>query len=81
MDVYQFTALLPTIDDVLKPRHPATLTARANLAYFTDVAGEPAAARDQYIDLLATIDDVLGPRHPDTLAARAGLARFTGQVG
>jgi hypothetical protein len=45
------------------------------------MAGEPAAARDQYIDLLATIDDVLGPRHPDTLAARASLARFTGQVG
>ena len=33
------------------PRHPDTLTARANLAHLTGAAGEPAAARAQYTDL------------------------------
>ena len=30
----QYTALLPTIEEVSGPRHPDTLSARSNLAYF-----------------------------------------------
>ena len=63
------------------PRHPDTLTARANLAYLIGAAGEPAAARAQYTDLLPTIEEVLGPRHPDTLTARANLAYLIGAAG
>ena len=43
----QYTALLPTIEEVLGSTHPDTLAARANLAYFTGQAGDPGAARDQ----------------------------------
>jgi hypothetical protein len=73
----QFTALLPTIEEVLGPTHPDTLRARANLADFTGMAGDPAAARDQFTALLPTIEEVLEPTHPDTLTARADLAHWT----
>jgi hypothetical protein len=39
----QYTALLPTIEEVLGPRHPDTLTARANLAHWTALASESEA--------------------------------------
>jgi hypothetical protein len=45
------------------------------------MAGEPAAARDQYAALLPARERVLGPEHPDTLAARHELARWTGEAG
>ena len=63
------------------PRHPDTLTARADLAYWTGQAGDPAAARDQYAALLPVRERVSGPEHPDTLTERAGLADWTGQAG
>jgi Tetratricopeptide repeat len=62
------------------PEHPATLTARANLARWTGQAGDAAAARDQYATLLPAVERVSGPEHPDTLAARANLAHWTGQA-
>ena len=34
----QYTALLPTIEEVLGSTHPATLTTRANLAQWTALA-------------------------------------------
>jgi hypothetical protein len=63
------------------PEHPETLTARANLAYWTGEAGDPAAARDQYAALLPVLERVLGADHPYTLNDRANLARWTGQAG
>ena len=60
----QYTALLPIREEVLGPRHPATLGDRANLARFTGAAGDPAAARDQYTDLLPTIEEVWEPDTP-----------------
>ena len=63
------------------PEHPDTLTARANLAYWTGQAGDAAAARDQYATLLPIHERVLGPEHPDTLTARGNLADWTGQAG
>ena len=77
----QYTALLPTMEEVSGPRHPDTLTARAYLAGFIGEAGDPAAARDQYTALLPTMEEVSGPRHPDTLTARANLAGFIGEAG
>jgi hypothetical protein len=41
------------------------------------MAGDPAAARDQYTELLPTIDEVSGSTHPYTLADRANLAHWT----
>ncbi len=63
------------------PEHPDTLIARANLAFFTGQAGDPAAARDQYAALLPVMEEVLGAEHPDTLTARANLASFAGLAG
>ena len=65
------------LDDALGPTHPDTLRARAHLARFTGLAGDPVAARDQYAALLPTMEEVSGPRHPATLTARAGLAHWT----
>ena len=61
--------------------HPRTLTARDELAYWTGLAGDPAAARDQYSVLLPVFERVLGPEHPDTLTARANLASWTEAAG
>jgi hypothetical protein len=66
---------------VSRPEHPDTLTARANLAYWTGQAGDPAAARDQYAALLPVLEWVLGADHPYTLNDRANLAWWTGQAG
>ena len=63
------------------PEHPDTLTARANLAYWTGEAGDAAGARDQYAALLPVGERVLGPEHPDTLTTRGNLARWTGEAG
>ena len=57
--------------------HPETLTARANLAYWTGEAGDAAGARDQYAALLPARERVSGAEHPETLTARANLAYWT----
>ena len=61
-------------------RAPQHLAARANLAYYTGEAGDPAGARDQYAALPPVRERVLGPEHPDTLAARGSLAYWTETV-
>jgi hypothetical protein len=61
--------------------HPGTLTARANLAYWTGQAGDAAAARDQYAALLPVQERVFGAEHPGTLVARGNLALWTGAAG
>ena len=45
------------------------------------MAGDAAAARDQYRDLLPIRERVFGPDHPWTLNTRANLARWTGDAG
>jgi len=61
--------------------HPDTLTARANLAYWTGEAGDAAGARDQYAALVPVRKRVSGAEHPRTLTARANLAWWTGEAG
>ena len=45
-------------------KDPDTLTARANLAYWTGLAGDAAGARDQLAALLPVQERVLRPRAP-----------------
>jgi hypothetical protein len=68
-------------ESALGAENPATLTARANAAYWTGEAGDPAAARDQFAVLLPVMERVLGPEAPDTLIARGNLGRWTGRAG
>lgn len=68
-------------EDRLGPRHPDTLAARHQLAYFTGEAGNPHAAAARFATLAADAAAVLGADHPDTLAARHQLAYFTGEAG
>ena len=63
------------------PRHPYTLVTRANIASWTGLSGDHAAALRLYRDLLPDMEQVLGPRHHDTLATRCGIADWTGQCG
>ena len=63
------------------PEDPATLSARAQLAYWAGMAGDAAGARDQYAALVPADERVLGPEHPKTLAARANLAGWAGMAG
>nr|WSX48319.1 tetratricopeptide repeat protein [Streptomyces sp. NBC_00974] len=67
--------------DRLGPRHPETLAARHQLAFFVGESGDHRAAAARFAELLADTGDVLGPDHPDTLAARHQLAYFTGEGG
>jgi tetratricopeptide repeat protein len=65
----------------LTSKDQQTLTRRASLARRTGLAGDAAAARDQYTALLPACQRVLGPDHPDTLTHRASLAYWTGLAG
>ena len=68
-------------DRRLGAEHVDTLTACAELAFWTGCAGDPASARDQYATLLPVRERVSGTEHPETLTIRANLARFTGHAG
>jgi hypothetical protein len=72
--------LLPIIERVLGPGDPDTLTARADMAIWTGMAGDAAGARDQFATLLPVIERVLGAEHPDTRDTRGSLAYWTGQA-
>jgi Tetratricopeptide repeat len=80
-DLFQLIADAHKDDDSYGPEHPDTVAARLDLAYWTGMAGDPAAARDQYAALLPIRERVLGAEHPHALAARHNLARWTGQAG
>ncbi|MBT2468275.1 tetratricopeptide repeat protein [Streptomyces sp. ISL-66] len=67
--------------DRLGPRHPDTLAARHQLAFFVGESGDHLAAAARFAELLTDAGEVLGPDHPDTLAARHQLAYFTGEGG
>ncbi|WP_197038649.1 NB-ARC domain-containing protein [Herbidospora cretacea] len=63
------------------PEHPDTLSAQAALAYYTGMAGDVVAARDQFAALLPIRERVSGAEHPSTLTARANLAFWSGEAG
>jgi hypothetical protein len=58
----------------LGAEHPATLTARNNLALSYHSAGRTADAIALQEPVLADLERLLGPEHPDTLTARSNLA-------
>ncbi|MEV5573900.1 tetratricopeptide repeat protein [Spirillospora sp. NPDC052269] len=70
-----------SLQHVLGPEHPETLTSRAFLARYTGAAGDAVAARDLLTDLLPKLKRILGAEHPETLTARAFLAMWTGAAG
>jgi hypothetical protein len=72
-----FTGLVQVKERVLGLEHPDTLTARGELAGWTGMAGDPAAARDMFVALLLVEERVLGPEHPHTLADRRELAGWS----
>jgi hypothetical protein len=62
------------------PWHPATLSARGDLAALAGPAGDQTA-RNQYAELLRDMTRVLGPEHPDVLRTRGELAYWTRHAG
>ena len=80
-DLWQLIADAYGQDDAYGPEHPNTLTACANLAYWTGEAGDAAGARDQFAVLLPIQERVMGSEHPRALADRGGLAIWTGAAG
>jgi hypothetical protein len=69
------------LERVLGPEHPVSLTARANLAYWTGVACDAAGARHRYAALLPVLERILGAGDPMSLTARSNLARWSGAAG
>src|SRR5215831_2050426 len=80
-DLFQLIADARREDDAYGAEHPDTLAARAEVASWTGMAGDPAGARDQFTALLPVEARVLGAEHPETLIARGNLARLTGEAG
>lgn len=66
---------------ILGSDHPATLTARANLADFYREAGRVGEAITIEEQVLADRERVLGDDHPDTLSSRENLAVSYGTAG
>lgn len=62
-------------------RAEEALEARAKLALWTGLAGDPLAARDMLARLHAICAEVSGPEHPRTVVTAAKLADWTGQSG
>ncbi|MFD8527199.1 tetratricopeptide repeat protein, partial [Streptosporangium canum] len=79
--VAEYTRLRITATRLLGPDHPATLTARHNLAGWRGVAGDPAGAAAAFKELLVDQLRILGPDHPNTLASRGSLADWRGVAG
>ncbi|MFF3936725.1 tetratricopeptide repeat protein, partial [Streptomyces phaeofaciens] len=73
--------VLADYEQVLGPDHPATLTARNNLANSYRDAGRLQEALDLGERVLADYEQVLGPDHPETLNARNNLANFRSAAG
>ena len=66
---------------ILGPEDPDTVTVRCNFAFWTGLAGDPAAKRDLLADLLPAPERIFGPEHPDTLTVRRQLAYWTKEAG
>ncbi|MEU8134946.1 tetratricopeptide repeat protein [Streptodolium elevatio] len=67
--------------DVLEPLRGPALYWRIKHAYWTGMAGDPAAARDLYAELLPDMARVHGPRHGNTVDAYIEAARWVGEAG
>jgi Tetratricopeptide repeat len=80
-DLLQLIADAHRDNDTYGPEHTQTLTARANLAYWTGQAGDAVGARDQYRALLLIRERINGPEHQGTLSARANTAYWMGEAG
>jgi hypothetical protein len=80
-DLCQLIADAHTGSDAYGPEHRGTLGARANLAFWTGMAGDAAGARDQYAALLPLDERIYSPEHRETLVTRNQLAIWTGQAG
>ena len=76
-DLFQLIADAYGEDDAYGPEHPDTLTARANLAYWTGEAGDAAGARDQFAALLPIERAGPRPRAP----GHPGRPRITSPAG
>ena len=63
------------------PDHPATLTTRNNIAYWTGMCGDATGALRLSTALLPDRERVLGPDHPHTLTSRSNIAALTGMCG
>src|SRR5262249_14424547 len=80
-DLFQLITDAHREDSAYGPEHPATLSARDTLAYYTGSAGDAAGARAQHAALLPIRERVLGPENPGTLWTRGNLAHWTGEAG
>ncbi|WTX00982.1 tetratricopeptide repeat protein (plasmid) [Streptomycetaceae bacterium NBC_01309] len=67
--------------DVFDPLRGPTLDWRVRHAYWTGMAGDPAAARDLYAELLPDMISLHGPRHGNTVDAYIEAARWIGEAG
>ncbi|MFI1586145.1 hypothetical protein [Embleya sp. NPDC020630] len=67
--------------DVFEPLRGPSLYWRVKHAYWTGMAGDPAAARDLYAKLVPYMISLHGPRHNDTVDAHIELARWAGEAG
>ena len=77
----QYAALLPIREQVQGLDHPAALTTREELAFWTGKVGDAAGARDQYAALLPISEQVLGPTHSSTRTIRDQLAYWSRYAG
>ena len=71
-----YAQLYSSLEKLLGPQAPETLTARYNLARMYENGGQSAVARDLYQSLLKIQEQVLGTNHQDTLATRERLAQL-----
>jgi len=65
----------------LGPVHPATLSARGNVAFWVGESGDGVGALARFEALLPDTERGLGPDHPSTLAIRRNLAQWAGEAG
>ena len=65
---------LDSLERVLGPEHPETLTTRNNLAFCLRAMGDLAAAEPLFRRTLADRERAQGPEHPNTLTSRNNLA-------
>lgn len=73
--------MLPDQQRVLGPDHPAVLTTRNNIAYWTSESGDAVGALQLLEQLLPDLQLLLGPDHPDVLATRSDQARLLVRTG
>ncbi len=63
-----------TLQNLLGPEHPDTLSTLQNLAVTLYAQGDLSGARERYERALAAYERILGLEHPDTLSTLQNLA-------